>query len=207
MCTKKITQISARYPAAFCPEAPCPLEITDVRDLHDNNVVTFDEFSVGPDPNHVDRLDEARKKPVAWRVISQFCYVILDIKSTSLRVSDSEFYLYCCASGRAITPHSAPESDVRCCTPDLFQEPATMMRPMPTSKKRTFYPKPVSFRKSIDSLSALIEPDIKVAVFALVLFVFLNRPRNQVKTLYRAPFGSSASNPSASNNRLIAPMK
>ncbi|WP_443691389.1 IS66 family insertion sequence element accessory protein TnpB, partial [Pseudomonas sp.] len=46
------------------------------------------------------------------------------------------------------------------------------------------YPKLVDFRKSIDGLAALVELDIKVAVFDPVLFVFLNRPRNRVKILY-----------------------
>ncbi|KFE50957.1 IS66 family insertion sequence element accessory protein TnpB [Pseudomonas syringae] len=47
------------------------------------------------------------------------------------------------------------------------------------------YPKPVAFRKSIDGLAALVELDIKAAVFDHVLFVFLNKPRNRVKILYR----------------------
>jgi len=38
--------------------------------------------------------------------------------------------------------------------------------------------------KSIDGLSALVKLDIKVAVFAPVLFVFLNKPRSRVKILY-----------------------
>jgi transposase len=46
------------------------------------------------------------------------------------------------------------------------------------------YPKPVDFRKSINGLAALVELDIKVAVFDPVLFVFLNRTRSQVKILY-----------------------
>ncbi|MFB8828258.1 IS66 family insertion sequence element accessory protein TnpB [Azotobacter sp. CWF10] len=46
------------------------------------------------------------------------------------------------------------------------------------------YPKPVDFRKSINGLAALVELDIKVEVFNPVLFVFLNRSRNQVKILY-----------------------
>ncbi|MCI0915533.1 IS66 family insertion sequence element accessory protein TnpB, partial [Pseudomonas putida] len=46
------------------------------------------------------------------------------------------------------------------------------------------YPKPVDFRKSIDGLTALVELDIKVAVFDPVLFVFLNKARNQIKVLY-----------------------
>jgi transposase len=40
------------------------------------------------------------------------------------------------------------------------------------------------FRKFIDGLAALVELDIKVAVFDPVLFVFLNKPRNRVKILY-----------------------
>ena len=46
------------------------------------------------------------------------------------------------------------------------------------------YPKPVDFRKSIDGLAALFELDIKAAVFAPVLFVFLNRFRSRVRILY-----------------------
>jgi transposase len=42
----------------------------------------------------------------------------------------------------------------------------------------------VDFRKSIDGLAALVELDIKVAVFDPVLFVFLNKPGNRVKILY-----------------------
>jgi len=42
----------------------------------------------------------------------------------------------------------------------------------------------VDFRKSINGLTALVELDIKVSVFDPVLFVFLNKPRNRVKTLY-----------------------
>ena len=33
-------------------------------------------------------------------------------------------------------------------------------------------------------MAALVELDIKVAVFGPVLFVFLNKPRNRVKILY-----------------------
>ncbi|MDU8362783.1 IS66 family insertion sequence element accessory protein TnpB, partial [Pseudomonas syringae group sp. J309-1] len=47
-------------------------------------------------------------------------------------------------------------------------------------------------------LSALVELDIKVAVFDPVLFVFLNKPRNRVKMLYWECNGSSAWSPSAS---------
>jgi hypothetical protein len=56
-----------------------------------------------------------------------------------------------------------------------------MMRPDPRVKAVYLYPKPVDFRKSINGLAALVELDIKVAVFDPVLFVFLNRTRNQVK--------------------------
>lgn len=59
-----------------------------------------------------------------------------------------------------------------------------MMRPDAKVEKVYLYPKPVDFRKSIDGLAALVELDIKVAVFDPVLFVFLNRPRNRVKILY-----------------------
>src|SRR5690554_5485838 len=72
----------------------------------------------------------------------------------------------------------------RCCAPDHFQEPAGMMRPDAKVSKVYLYPKPVDFRKSIDGLAALVELDIKVAVFDPVLFVFLNRARNRVKILY-----------------------
>ena len=49
-----------------------------------------------------------------------------------------------------------------------------MMRPNASVEKVYLYPKPVDFRKSIDGLAALVELDIKVAVFDPVLFVFLN---------------------------------
>ncbi|WP_411392380.1 IS66 family insertion sequence element accessory protein TnpB [Pseudomonas sp. MPB23] len=59
-----------------------------------------------------------------------------------------------------------------------------MMRPDAKVEKVYLYPKPIDFRKSIDGLAALVERDIKVAVFDPVLFVFLNKPRNRVKILY-----------------------
>jgi len=54
-----------------------------------------------------------------------------------------------------------------------------MMRPDAKVEKVYLYPNPVGFRKSIDGLAALVELDIKVAVFDPMLFVFLNKPRNR----------------------------
>ncbi|WP_238396960.1 IS66 family insertion sequence element accessory protein TnpB, partial [Pseudomonas putida] len=68
--------------------------------------------------------------------------------------------------------------------PISFWSLPTMMRPDAKVEKVYLYPKPVDFRKSIDGLAALVELDIKVAVFDPVLFVFLNKPRNRVKILY-----------------------
>lgn len=45
-----------------------------------------------------------------------------------------------------------------------------MMCPDAKVEKVYPYPKPVDFRKSIDGLAALVELDIKVAVFDPVLF-------------------------------------
>lgn len=61
-----------------------------------------------------------------------------------------------------------------------------MMRPDAKVEKVYLYHKPVDFRKSIDGLTALVELDIKVAVFDPVLFVFLNKPRNRVKIRKRS---------------------
>ncbi len=63
--------------------------------------------------------------------------------------------------------------------------PFAMMRPNAKVEKMYLYPKPVNFRKSIDGLAALVELDIKVAVFDPVLFVFLKKPHNGVNILYR----------------------
>jgi hypothetical protein len=52
------------------------------------------------------------------------------------------------------------------------------MHPDAKVEKVYLYPKSVDFRKSIDGLAALVELDIKVAVFDPVLFLFLNKPRN-----------------------------
>ena len=59
-----------------------------------------------------------------------------------------------------------------------------MMRPDSKVEKVYLYPKPVDFRKSIDGLTALVELDIKVAVFDPVLFVILNKGGYRVKILY-----------------------
>ena len=48
-----------------------------------------------------------------------------------------------------------------------------MMRPDAKVEKVYLYPKPVDFRKSIDGLAALVELDIKVAVFDPVLCALL----------------------------------
>ncbi|WP_238349291.1 IS66 family insertion sequence element accessory protein TnpB [Pseudomonas putida] len=51
-------------------------------------------------------------------------------------------------------------------------------------KKVYLYPKPIDFRKSINGLAVLVELAIKVELFNPVLFVFLNRTRNQVRILH-----------------------
>lgn len=59
-----------------------------------------------------------------------------------------------------------------------------MMRPDSKVEKIYLYPKPVDFRKSIDGLAALVELNIKIAVFDPLLFVFLIKARNRIKVLY-----------------------
>ncbi len=59
-----------------------------------------------------------------------------------------------------------------------------MMRPDSKVEKVYLYSKPMDLRKSIDVLTALVELDIKVAVFDPVLVVFLNKARNRIKVLY-----------------------
>ncbi len=51
-------------------------------------------------------------------------------------------------------------------------------------RKSVPLPQARGLSKSIDGLAALVELDIKLAVFDPVLFVFLNRARNRVKILY-----------------------
>lgn len=60
-----------------------------------------------------------------------------------------------------------------------------MMRPGRKTQKVFLYPYPVNSQKSINSLVALVEMEIEVAVFDPVMFVFINRALNQVKVLYR----------------------
>jgi hypothetical protein len=81
-----------------------------------------------------------------------------------------------------------------------------MMRPDAKVEKVYLYPKPVDFRKSIDGLAALVELDIKVAVFAPHAFRLsqqASQPREDfvlgAKRLL--PLGSSARNPSVSKHR------
>ncbi|TKJ68893.1 hypothetical protein PviCFBP13515_15240 [Pseudomonas viridiflava] len=50
-----------------------------------------------------------------------------------------------------------------------------MMRLNAQVEKVYLYPKTVDFRKSIDGMAALVEPDIRIDVFNPVLFVFLNK--------------------------------
>ena len=72
-----------------------------------------------------------------------------------------------------------------------------MMRPDAKVEKVYLYPKPVDFRISIDGLAAMIELNIKVAVFDPVLFVFL------IGNATASALGSSAWNPSDSKHHLM----
>lgn len=67
------------------------------------------------------------------------------------------------------------------CSRYSFSAASSSYAPRCKSRKVYLCPKLVDFGKIYHGLAALIEPDVKVAVFSLVLFVFLNRPRNQVK--------------------------
>jgi transposase len=64
------------------------------------------------------------------------------------------------------------------------QEPVRHDATRRQSRKSLSLPQTRRLPKSIDGLAALVELDIKVAVFDPVLFVFLNKPRNRVKILY-----------------------
>lgn len=55
------------------------------------------------------------------------------------------------------------------------------MRPITKVKAIYLYPRLMDFRESIEGRADLVELDIKVSVFGLVLFVFLNKARIRVK--------------------------
>jgi len=80
-----------------------------------------------------------------------------------------------------------------------------MMRPDAKVEKVYLYPKPVDFRKSIDGLAALVELDIKVAVFDPVLFVFPTSRATGLRFCIgsetASAFGSSVWNPNVSKHR------
>jgi hypothetical protein len=63
--------------------------------------------------------------------------------------------------------------------PISFQSQPLMIRPDGKVEKVYLSPKPVDFRKSIDGLAALVELDIKVAVFDPVLFVSSTKPATE----------------------------
>jgi hypothetical protein len=77
---------------------------------------------------------------------------------------------------RSMNQHSKRLADVRCCAPDPLRSPRAMMRPDARVEKVYLYSKPVDFRTSIDGLAALLELDIKVAMFDPMLFVFSTKP-------------------------------
>lgn len=43
---------------------------------------------------------------------------------------------------------------------------------------------PIDFRKSINSLSVLVEQELQLNPFGSALYVFVNRQRNKIKVLY-----------------------
>lgn len=77
-------------------------------------------------------------------------------------------------------PQRNPHRHLTCPLPDAGFPIFPVEPRHDASRRQGVYPKPVDFRKSINGLAALVELDI----FNPVLFVFLNRPRSQVKVLY-----------------------
>ncbi|MFA1029860.1 MULTISPECIES: IS66 family insertion sequence element accessory protein TnpB [Pseudomonas syringae group] len=83
-----------------------------------------------------------------------------------------------------MTPHSIRLADAGCCTPDFSQKLIRHDATRRQSRKSLSLPQTLGLPKIHRRLDALVERDIKVAVFDPVLFVFLNKTRNRVKILY-----------------------